>query len=88
MLIIDIELAPGGAEQLRKSIASVRVSNLSNLADVSDYAVVAMEAANPLTGAPARIAECTVVNHPRRQSVFALLRAAAEALEGADWVEL
>ncbi|WLA63772.1 hypothetical protein [Bradyrhizobium diazoefficiens] len=88
MLIIDIELVPGGVHPLRKSIGSLRISNLSNLANVSDYAVVAMEAANPLTSAPSRIAKCTVVNHPRRQSVFALLRAAAEALEAADWVEL
>lgn len=88
MLILNIELVPGGFEPLRKSIGSLRIANVSDLADVSDYSIVAMEAANPLTGAPARIAEYTLVNHPRRQSVFALLRAAAEALEGADWVTL
>jgi len=88
MLIATIELVPGGFEPMRRTIGSLRIGNISGLADVSSYRIVAMEAANPLTGHPARIAECTLVGHDRRQSVWAILKAVSDAIEDADWVEL
>lgn len=88
MLIITIDLVPGGFEPMRRSIATLHISNASNLADVSNYCVKAMEGVNPLTGTPPRIAECTVVNHDRRQAVWAILEAAAVELRAADWVPL
>jgi hypothetical protein len=66
----------------------MRIANLSNLADVSDYAVAVMEGANPLTGAPPRIAACAVLAHDRRQSVWAILAKACEEIMKADFVEL
>lgn len=88
MLLITIELVPGGFEPTRRSIATLHISNESNLADFSDYRVTAIEGANPLSGTPPRIADCTVVNHDRRQAVWALLEAAAAELRAADWVPL
>ena len=88
MLKITIELVPAGLEPLRRSIGTVNISNESDLADLSDYRVVATEAANPLTGDPAGIAECVVVNHARRQRVWALIEAVAAELRRADWVPL
>jgi hypothetical protein len=88
MIVVTIELLPGGRQHLRKSIATMHISNVSELADVSDYEVKAMEGPNHLAGTQARIAECLVVNHLRRQDVWALLQAAAAELRTADWVEL
>jgi hypothetical protein len=88
MLKVTVELVPSGFEPMRRSIALMHISNESDLADLSNYRVQATEAANPLTGDPPRVAECTVVNHDRRQSVWALVEAAVAELRKADWVDL
>jgi hypothetical protein len=81
LLVITVDLVPGGYESYRRTIGSMRIANVSDLSDLSDYAVAVMEGANPLTGLPARTASCKVVGHNRRQSVWALLaKAADEAL--------
>jgi hypothetical protein len=78
LLVITTDLVPGGYESYRRTIGSMRIVNVSNLADVSDYVVDVMEGANPLTGLPARTASCKVVGHDRRQAVWALLAKAAD----------
>jgi hypothetical protein len=88
LLIITIDLVPGGYESYRHTIGSMRIANISNLADTSDYSVEVMEAANHLTGAKPRNAACTLRAHDRRQSVFALLAKACEEIMKADFVEL
>jgi hypothetical protein len=88
LLVVTIDLVPGGYESYRRTISSMRIANLSNLADTSDYSVEVMEGANPLTGAKPRNAACTVRAHDRRQSVFALLAKACEGIMKADSVEL
>ncbi len=88
MLRVTIELVPSGFEPMRRTVATMHVSNLSNLADMSDYQVVALERANPMTGEPAGNAECMVLAHPRRQRVWALLQRACEEIMKADFVEL
>lgn len=80
MLIVTVELLPGGFRPLGRTIASMRVSNLSNLADVSRYSVEAKEGANPLNGTPARTWCCELDGHDRRQSVWVLLAKAAAAV--------
>ena len=88
MLVVTIDLVPGGHELFRRTIASMQISNMSNLADRSDYCVVAMEGKNPLTGEPPRSAACMVVAHERCQSVWALLGKACVEILKADFVEL
>jgi hypothetical protein len=88
MLQITIDLVPAGFEPLRRTIATMRVSNEDTQGNVCDYRVVATEAASALTGDPAGIAECLVVGHDRRQRVWALLEAVAAELQRADWVPL
>jgi hypothetical protein len=80
MLRLTVELVPGGFEPMRRTIASMRISNMSDLADCSDYCIEAMEAANALTGDPARNAECMVLAHDRKQSVWALLAKACHEI--------
>jgi hypothetical protein len=88
MLQVTIELVPGGFSPLRRTIATMRVSNASNLADVSDYRVEAMEAQNPLTGSPAYNADCIVAAHDSRQTIWKLLERACREIAEADRVEL
>jgi hypothetical protein len=88
MLQITIELVPSGFAPMRRTIASLRISNMSDLADSSDYRIEAMEGANPLTGDPPRKAECMVLAHDRRQSVWALLAKASQEIMKADFAEL
>jgi hypothetical protein len=87
MLRITVELVPGGFEPQRRSIATMRIANVSALADVSDYVVEAMEGENPPAGSPPRSAVFEVPAHDRRQPVWALLARAAAAAAEADWVE-
>jgi hypothetical protein len=88
MLKVTIELVPGGFAPMRRTIGSMRISNMSNLADLSDYRVEAIESANALTGDPSRNAECMVLAHDRKQSVWALLAKACEEVVKVDFVEL
>jgi hypothetical protein len=79
MLRVTIDLVPGGFAPARRTIATMRIANISNLADVSDYRIDATEGRNGLTGDPPRSAACGVAGHARRQSVWALVAKAAEA---------
>jgi hypothetical protein len=87
MLLVTIELVPGGFGPLTRKIASMRISNLSELAELSEYRVEATETASPLTGRPPRTAECVVRAHERRQSVWALLKRACEEVMKAESLE-
>jgi hypothetical protein len=88
MILVSIDLLPGGFRPLRRTIASMRIANVSELADVSNYQIDVMECSNPLTGTPPRNGSCTVENHDRRQSVWALVAKAAQAALEAEFDEL
>ena len=79
MLKITIDLVPGGFAPLKRTIATMRISNLSDLSDCSDDRIEVTEGRNPLTGDPPRSAACEVGGRDRRQSVWALVAKAAEA---------
>jgi hypothetical protein len=88
MLYVTVEIFPGGYEPARRVIGSLRISNVSDLADVSSYRVDFFETANHLTGSPARTGECSVEGHDRLQSVWALIERAAVAVRTADLADL
>ncbi|MBR0884646.1 hypothetical protein ABIF65_007778 [Bradyrhizobium japonicum] len=88
MLVVKVELWPAGSAALARALGTLHIGNESQLADVSDYQVIAMELANNLTGQPAGIAEFRVLAHARRQRVWALLQRACEEAMKADWVDL
>jgi hypothetical protein len=52
MIVIKIELWPGGCEARKRQLADARIANVSNLAEVSDYMIEAREGQNELTLAP------------------------------------
>ncbi|MDB5670957.1 MAG: hypothetical protein JWO25_1916 [Alphaproteobacteria bacterium] len=76
MLVVRVDLLPGGHEAGRRTLGVMNLANVSDLADVSSYLVEMAEAANPLTGATARTAVFFVAEHDRRQSVWTLVEKA------------
>jgi hypothetical protein len=85
MLRIMVELIPGGFSPLRRKIASMDIGNISDLAEVSDYKIDAIESANSLIATPARSASCIVRQHNRNQSVWALVARAATDIQQAKF---
>jgi len=83
MLRVIVELHPGGVSELKRTLATMRIANLSNLAAISDYHVTAIEGANPLTGEPSLERVFKVMAHDRRQSVWKLIGSAIREMESA-----
>jgi hypothetical protein len=88
LLKITVEIYPGGSAEIARPIAAMTVTNLSDLAEVSDYDVVTAEAAHPLTGNASRMCWHQVRNQTRRQSVWKLIGAAIAGLDQAGCMEL
>jgi hypothetical protein len=88
MILITIDLVPSGIQSWRRTIASMRIANTTNCADISDYAVDVLEAANPLSGTRPRNGSCSVAGHDRHQTIWALVARAAEAAMGAEYDDL
>jgi len=88
MLLITIDLLPGGHASHRRTVASMQIANITDLADISDYHIGAIEGANPLTGTPPRSATCLVAGHERNQTVWALVAKAASEIMLAEFDEL
>lgn len=79
---------PDGYGPLSRTIALMTIANVSDLADVSDYRIDAMEGTNRLTGQLSRNATCSVLGQDRRQSVLTLIEKACAEILKVDWVEL
>jgi len=63
-----------------KEIASATANNLSELADLSDYGVTITERSNPALGIAPLSKITRLRQHPRKQSVWALVeKIAAQA---------
>jgi hypothetical protein len=88
MLLITIDLLPGGHASHRRTLASMQIANITGLADISDYHIGAIEGANPLTGTPPRSTTCIVTGHDRNQAVWALVAKAASEIMLAEFDEL
>ena len=73
MLRITVEIWPGGDETRAHAVAIANVANVSDLANVSDYAVSVSEGYNPVTNAPPWSQRGYVFQHDRRTSVWALI---------------
>lgn len=92
MLIVTVTLVsggfvPAGFAPPRHDIGELRISNITDLARISDYSIDIIEAANPLTGTPRRTGGCRIEAHDRLQSVWALIERAAAGAQNANLVE-
>jgi hypothetical protein len=84
MLRIIVEPVPGGDDRRRREIARAHIGNVSDLADLSDYAVWAREGENPIANSPAWEGRGSIEGRDRRQTVWRLIeRAAAVAAAAA-----
>jgi hypothetical protein len=72
MLRITVEIWPGGDKTRARAVAIANVANLSDLANVSDYAVSVAEGRNPVVNTPPWSQRGHVFQHDRRTSVWAL----------------
>jgi hypothetical protein len=84
MLVITVDLLPGGYAPMRRTIAAMSITNISDLAEISDYRVEAR--ARPAIRLPAL--HRAPFGHARAQSVWALLAQALEEIMKADSMEL
>jgi hypothetical protein len=73
MLVVRVELWPGGYELGKKEIATMKLANVSNLADVSDYAAVLEEKGEERLGIIPSRHFINVSGHGRRASVWSLI---------------
>ncbi|MDT3687932.1 MAG: hypothetical protein RO009_23155 [Pseudorhodoplanes sp.] len=73
MLRVKVELVPGGWEGGSREIARAEIGNISNLADMSDYAVRVSEGRNSVAGTEAWSCEGKIFAHDRRTSVWSLV---------------
>lgn len=84
MLRVTVELVPGGTEPFRRTIGAMTIANMSELAEISNYAITITKEANPLTGAPPRRFQFTLHGHSRRRSVWALIERAITEMESEE----
>ena len=73
MLRVTVEIWPGGDKTRARSLAIANVANVSDLANVSDYAVSVSEGYNPVTNTPSWSQRGQIYEHDRRTSVWALI---------------
>lgn len=78
MMIVKIEVWPGGVEAGSHEIGRMVIANLSNLAEISDYNVHIEQAETLRLHVPAIDTRVTVKSHPRRDGPWALVRRALE----------
>lgn len=81
MIFVTVYLLPGGSEELRRGIAAMSITNLSNLAARSDYRVRLFEAANPIAMTAERSSVVLIHDHDRCESVWSLIE---KAIRGAS----
>ena len=73
MLVVRVELWPGGELIFSRQIAQMRIGNFSDLAAVSTYRIHASSTAAPRLGIRAFVAEGMTVEHRRRDPLWVLL---------------
>ncbi len=77
MLRIRVELVPGGDESRVREQARIELANISGLAHISDYRIMAWERDNRVSGIPEWESRGQILNHDRRQTVWSLVEKAA-----------
>ena len=82
MLVVRVEIWPGGYEPGKREIARMNVGNISDLADTSDYIATLEEYGNERLGIPKSKSTVQVTGHTRRSTVWSLIRKILEKNDG------
>ncbi|WP_441255783.1 hypothetical protein [Tardiphaga sp. 285_C5_N1_2] len=88
MIMVTVEILPGGYADARHTIGRMYIANISDLARRSDYRVDIIEGANPLAGTSARASTTYVLDHDRFQSIWRLIASALESAKGVNFTDL
>lgn len=73
MMVVKVEIWPNGRSDAAFEIARMEITNVSALADVSNYSVRIMQAPATPLGVPSFDINTTVASHPRRNGPWALV---------------
>jgi len=73
MMVVRIEIWPGGDEQAAFEIGRMDVANVGAVADVGAYAASVTQRATPTIGVPSFVRSVTVASHPRGDGPWALV---------------
>ncbi|PHQ64536.1 hypothetical protein DAH51_26190 [Sphingobium yanoikuyae] len=73
MMVVRIEIWPGGDEQAAFEIGRMDVANVGTVADVGAYAASVTQRATPTIGVPSFVRSVTVASHPRGDGPWALV---------------
>ena len=76
MLVVKVEIWPGGNPLCPVTIGNMFLANISDLADVSDYDVLVEQASNDRLGIPFKSENFEVEGHKRSDSAFRLIHTA------------
>lgn len=80
MMVVTIEIWPGGDECYSFEIGRMEVSNISNLAEVSDYHAHIVQRGTPSLNVNAMEKTVLVQGHRRRSGAWALVRRVLDRL--------
>jgi len=78
MLVVRVELWPGGNYRKSRTISTMIVGNISQLAEISDYDIRMHEGAVDHLDIPEREEHFELKGHRRKQSVWAIIAKAAQ----------
>jgi len=73
MIVVKVYHWPNGDPDRAREIATSDIANISDLAELSSYVVVAAERESDVTGLPSQSAGFEIHSHERRQSVWGLV---------------
>ena len=73
MLVVRVEVWPGGSPLGVKEVGTLYAGNISDLANTSDYSVSGVEYGAKHLDISASSADFTIEGHDRNQSVFSLV---------------
>jgi hypothetical protein len=74
MLVVKVEIWPGGSEEGGREIGRLSAANISNCADVSSYEIGLSDGRGPVAGMPT--VEFQVEGHLRRDGFWPLIHKA------------
>lgn len=82
MMVVSVQIWPGGDESFRFEIGRMEVSNMSNLAEISDYHAHVVQQSAPRLDVDAIDRIVWAKGHPRREGAWALVKRVLDHLDG------
>lgn len=80
MMVVKIEIWPGGKEGVAVEIGRMNVTNISDLAEVSNYAVEVSQVATPRLNVDEFHEMINLDGHPRRDGPWRLVKRVLDRL--------